>query len=116
MAIDGHVGLLLLRCIAPLQHELHVLFHGGRGDFGSGPGPAEGPRCARERVATALRELGPGLGDMVLRCCCYLEGLEAAEKRLGWSARSGKVVLRIALDRLRRHYQEVYGNASPLIG
>lgn len=98
------------------QNWDRFLTGGGRGDFGSGPGPAEGPRCARERVATALRELGPGLGDMVLRCCCYLEGLEAAEKRLGWSARSGKVVLRIALDRLRRHYQEVYGNTSPLIG
>jgi hypothetical protein len=53
---------------------------------------------------------------MVLRCCCHLEGLEAAEKRLGWSARSGKIVLRIALDRLRRHYLETYGGLSPLIG
>ena len=36
---------------------------------------------ARARVAAALRDLGPGLGDMVLRCCCFLEGLEAAERR-----------------------------------
>jgi len=68
----------------------------GTGDRGQG--------AARERVAQALRELGPGLGDMALRCCCYLEGLETAEKHLGWSARSGKIVLRIALLRLRRHY------------
>ena len=53
---------------------------------------------------------------MVLRCCCYLEGLEVAEKRMGWSARSGKVVLRIALQRLRRHYDEAYGRSGPLIG
>ena len=86
-----------------------------RGDFGSG-GPAEGPRAARERVAAALRDLGPGLGDMVLRCCCFLEGLEVAEKRMGWSARSGKIVLRIALMRLKRHYDEVNGGAAPLIG
>lgn len=86
-----------------------------RGDFGAG-GPAPGPRAARERVAAALRDLGPGLGDMALRCCCFLEGLEAAEKRMGWSARSGKIVLRIALQRLRRHYQETGGGSAPLIG
>ena len=77
---------------------------------------AEGPRDARERVSAALRDLGPGLGDMVLRCCCFLEGLEATEQRMGWSARSGKIVLRIALQRLRRHYDEAYGRHGPMIG
>ena len=76
----------------------------------------EGPRAARERVAEALRELGPGLGDVALRVCCYLEGIETAEQRMGWAARSGKVVLRIALQRLRRHYDEAYGRSGPLIG
>nr|WP_245904666.1 DUF6456 domain-containing protein [Pseudoroseicyclus aestuarii] len=61
---------------------------------------------ARDRVAAALSDLGPGLGDVALRCCCYLEGMESLEKRMGWSARSGKIVLRIALQRLRRHYDE----------
>ncbi|EBA07317.1 DUF6456 domain-containing protein [Sagittula stellata] len=61
---------------------------------------------AQARLQAALRDLGPGLGDVALRCCCYLEGLEKAEKQLGWSARSGKIVLRIALQRLRRHYEE----------
>lgn len=79
-----------------------------RGGFGPS-GPGEGPRAARERVAAALRDLGPGLGDMALRVCCFLEGLETAERRMGWSARSGKIVLRIALSRLRRHYDEVGG-------
>ena len=41
------------------------------------------PSAARERVAKALRYLGSGLGDVALRCCCYLEGLESAEKRMG---------------------------------
>ena len=62
--------------------------------------------AARGRVARALNDLGPGLGDVVLRCCCYLEGLESVERSLGWSARSGKIVLRIALSRLKRHYDE----------
>lgn len=86
---------------------------GYRPDLGPGSG---GSDRARERLAAALRDLGPGLGDMVLRCCCFLEGLEAAERRLGWSARSGKIVLRIALMRLKRHYDETSGGTSPLIG
>lgn len=87
-----------------------------RGGAKADAGQAEGPKTARDRVSMALRDLGPGLGDMVLRCCCLLEGLEVAEKRMGWSARSGKIVLRIALQRLRRHYDETYGKFGPLIG
>ena len=68
-----------------------------------------GQRQAIERVSAALRELGPGLGDIALQCCCYLEGLETTEKTLGWSARSGKIVLRIALQRLKRHYDRTFG-------
>ncbi|MFK7835629.1 MAG: DUF6456 domain-containing protein [Sulfitobacter sp.] len=74
------------------------------------------PSAARARVQQALQELRPGLSDVVLRCCCYLEGLETMEKRLGWSARSGKVVLRIALMRLRRHYDDTVGPGGPMIG
>lgn len=87
--------------------------------------PAEGPHsglpagggasAAAARLRAALAELGPGLGDVALRCCCYLEGLEQAEERLGWAARSGKIVLRIALTRLQRHY-EAQGDAGKMIG
>ena len=69
-----------------------------------GRGPSEGPMASRDRVAAALSGLGPGLSDAVLRVCCFLEGLEACERRMGWSARSGKVVLKIALQRLAEHY------------
>lgn len=75
-----------------------------------------GSDSARNRVASALRELGPGMGDMCLRVCCFLEGIEMTERRLGWSARSGKIVLRLALMRLERHYRESYGAGSPMIG
>lgn len=74
-----------------------------RGQMQAG-GQAEGPQDARTRVGKALEALGPGLADIVFRICCFLEGLETAEKRLGWSARSGKVVLKIALERLASHY------------
>lgn len=76
----------------------------------------EGADVAQSRLQAALKDLGPGLGDVALRCCCYLEGLETAEKQLGWSARSGKVVLRIALQRLRRHYEELSARGGDLVG
>ncbi|NDR58279.1 DUF6456 domain-containing protein [Aliiruegeria sabulilitoris] len=97
------------------QNWERFLTAGTRGGFHAGD-PVSGPEGARDRVAKALEELGPGLGDMVLRCCCYLEGLEATERRLGWSARSGKIVLRIALQRLARHYEEEYGPGRGMIG
>lgn len=96
------------------QNWDRFLTGGERGAF-TGRGPADGPMGARERVASALRDLGPGLGDVVLRCCCFLEGMEQAEQDLGWSARSGKIVLRIALQRLKRHYEEL-GERAGLIG
>ena len=94
------------------QNWDNFLTGGGTGSFSAGGG---GSSAARKRIADALGELGPGLGDVALRCCCFLEGLEAAEKRMGWSARSGKIVLRIALQRLHRHYQSL-GEAGGLIG
>lgn len=88
------------------QNWERFLTGGDRGSFGSDSGVADGPRAARDRVAGALRDLGPGLGDVALRVCCFLEGVEAAERRLGWAARSGKIVLRIALQRLKRYYDD----------
>ena len=77
------------------------------------PAATTGPRAepggaarARERVSAALDALGPGLADVALRVCCFLEGLETCEKRMGWAARSGKVVLKIALERLAAHHRE----------
>lgn len=87
-----------------------------RGGFLSDSGIAEGPRDARRRVSDALDDLGPGLADIVLRVCCFCEGMEQAEKRLGWSARSGKVVLKIGLQRLLRHYEARYGFVPALRG
>lgn len=86
------------------QNWERFLTAGGSRSGAAGRGPAEGPADARVRVARAMEALGPGLSDIVFRICCFLEGLETAEKRLGWSARSGKVVLKIALERLAAHY------------
>ena len=91
------------------QNWDRFLTGGDRGGFLNDAGLAEGPREARARVSDALDDLGPGLADVVLRVCCFLEGLETAEKRLGWSARSGKVVLKIGLQRLLKHYEDRHG-------
>lgn len=97
------------------QNWDRFLTGGSRGDYSGEPVVDRGPSAARDRVARALSELGPGLSDVVLRCCCYLEGLEVAEQRMGWSARSGKIVLRIALQRLIRHYA-AQSDSDRLIG
>lgn len=75
-----------------------------------------GTRAAIERVRLALVALGPGLSDVALRSLCYLEGMEAIERELGWSARSGKIVLRIALQGLAQHYEGNKEAWSPMIG
>ncbi|WP_412505691.1 DUF6456 domain-containing protein [Roseovarius sp. SYSU LYC5161] len=83
------------------------------GPGGDLPGGSAG--LARTRVMGALQDLGPGLGDVALRCCCHLQGLEQAERKMGWSARSGKIVLRIALQRLKAYYDGL-GESGGLIG
>ena len=79
-------------------------------------GGSEKQQLLIERVAATLRDLGPELSDISLRCCCYLDGLELSEQSLGWSARSGKVVLRIALQRLKRYYESHIGVENGRIG
>ena len=61
--------------------------------------------AARRRFEAATREVGPGLRDILWRVVCAGEGMREAETALGWPARAGKLVLRMALDRLADHYR-----------
>lgn len=59
---------------------------------------------AHRRFHSAMDAVGAGLGDICWRVICGGEGISAAERGLGWPARSGKLVLGMALDRLARFY------------
>jgi hypothetical protein len=61
--------------------------------------------AARRRFDAAVKAVGTGLTDLLWRVVCAGEGMRDAEAALGWPARTGRVVLGIALDRLADHYR-----------
>jgi hypothetical protein len=65
----------------------------------------EAQLAARQRFTEAIDYLGSDLSDIAWRIICGGEGTPVAEKNLGWPARSGKLVLKIALDRLAIFYR-----------
>ena len=67
--------------------------------------PTERQIAARRRFDGAILAAGKGLEDILWRVVCGCEALPAAEKALEWPARSGKLVLRIALDRVADFYR-----------
>ncbi len=70
-----------------------------------GLSPSERQIAARQRFDGAIRAAGKGLEDVLWRVVCAGEALPDAEKSLGWPARSGKLVLKIALERVADYYR-----------
>ena len=60
--------------------------------------------AARQRLNKALAAAGPELADLLFDVCCHLKALETIENERDWARRAGRVVLKIALDRLASHY------------
>jgi len=60
---------------------------------------------ARARFDQAVASAGPGLSDVLWRVVCAGEAVPVAEKALGWPARSARLVLGFALDRVADHYR-----------
>ncbi len=76
----------------------------GRGND-AGLSPGERQIAAKARFDGAIAEAGSGLSDILWRVVCAGEGLPDAEKALAWPSRSGKLVLKLALDRVANFYR-----------
>jgi len=80
-----------------------VRVNGGSADRGLTA--SERQIAAKARLDGAIAAAGPGLADVLWRVVCAGEGLPDAEKALAWPARSGKLVLGLALDRVAGFYR-----------
>ncbi|RJY08310.1 DUF6456 domain-containing protein [Aurantiacibacter aquimixticola] len=76
-----------------------------KGGPDAGLNPTERQIAARQRFDRALAAAGKGLEDVLWRVICAGETLPVAEKTLAWPARSGKLVLKLALDRVADFYR-----------
>jgi hypothetical protein len=60
--------------------------------------------AARQRIEAALEAVGPEFAGLLVDVCCLLTGLEDVERARKWPKRSAKLVLRLGLAQLARHY------------
>lgn len=76
-----------------------------RGGPDAGLSPTERQLAAKARFHGAMAAAGKGLADVLWRVVCACESVPHAERALEWPARSGKLVLRLALERVADFYR-----------
>lgn len=69
---------------------------------------------ARRQLYASLLHVGEEFAAILVEICLFGNGLEATEKAMNWPARSGKLLLTMALDRLAEHFQII--PSEPKIG
>lgn len=94
---DFHLAQMMPR----LGVNWDVTVRSGRSAPGAVP---EMALAAKQRVRLALKAVGPELAGVLMDLCCEERGLEETEKSRGWPRASAKLVLRLALAGLARHY------------
>ena len=117
LAKRGHISAVQLLASQRLRADFHHAQLGprvtmrwdplpaaARSSAGGPPDRTGGQLAAKQRFEAAVAACGPGLSDIAWRVICQGEGLESAERALGWPVRAGKLVLQLALDRLVGHY------------
>jgi Domain of unknown function (DUF6456) len=83
----------------------HMPVSRGKRSAPSPVSPTERALSAKQRFDGGIAALGRDLSDVAWRVICAGESVPVAEKSMGWPTRSGKLVLRIALDRLGDYYR-----------
>ena len=90
-----------------LQPRLTMTYSGVPAGGGRPSGPGELSDMAvdaRRKLDAIHRALPPECAGVVIDVCGWLKGLQDVERDRGWPRRSAKLVLRIGLDQLARHF------------
>ena len=97
---------------AQMAPRVTMRWDAGAPSTGEALDPTLAQIAAKRRTDAALAAVGAGLKDVLWRIVCAGEGMDTAERALGWPARAGRVVLTLALDRLADHYRLERGRDS----
>jgi hypothetical protein len=83
---------------------------------GPGLNASEAALAARQRADLALKAVGPDFAGVLIDVCGFEKGLEVLERERNWPVRSGKLVVRYALNALARHYGYADAAVGPVSG